>query len=91
MSGGDYFSVPRNVVLDDGVLYRVIYEDGKILTTSCKQKIHWLRMELKHLVSFWLIFAIHFPTFLTEFFRFFFHISLFYNDKNIFLNVSFLG
>ena len=46
MSVDDYSGVPRNVVLDDGDFYKTIYEDRKILITTCKERIYWLRQEL---------------------------------------------
>lgn len=54
MSGGSYFNMPCTVVIDDGVLYSVIYEDGKLLTTTCSEKIYWLKLEIAHLVSLFL-------------------------------------
>ena len=51
MSSGDYYNIPRTVVVDDGHMYRVIYEDEKILLTICTIKKFWLRRELINLVS----------------------------------------
>ena len=50
MSSGGYYSLARTVVIDDGVLYSIIYEDGKLLTTKCPEKTYWLKLELAHLV-----------------------------------------
>ena len=57
MSGEGYYNVPRNVVVDDGKTYKVIYEDGKMLTTTCGEKTYWLRQELLTLVSLFSIFC----------------------------------
>ena len=51
MSSGKYYNIPRTVVVDDGHIYRVIYEDGKTLSTICATKKFWLRRELINLVS----------------------------------------
>ena len=65
MSVGDFSDVPRNVVLDDGEFYKIIYEDGKILITTCEERINWLRLELINLVrGFFFIFS--FPVFLSK-------------------------
>ena len=51
MSNGLLFSMPRIVMVDNGFLYRVLYEDGTLLSTTSTERIYWLRQELLHLVS----------------------------------------
>ena len=48
---GQYYSISRIVLLDDGKKYIVKYGDGHILSTVCPEQIFWLRRELIHLVS----------------------------------------
>jgi hypothetical protein len=52
MSAGVYFTVPRTVVLDDGL----IYKDGRIITTSSVEKIFWMRKKQERLVRDYLLF-----------------------------------
>jgi hypothetical protein len=75
MSDGKYFASPRTVVLDNGQTYKIVYGDGKFLSTTSPERIYWLRLELLHLVSFsqfWIClhaFYIPFKIFIFQIFR----------------------
>ena len=51
MSDGCYFDVPRTVVLDDSLTYKIVYDNGRLLSTTSPERIFWLKLEMDHIVS----------------------------------------